>query len=470
MHTPRGLLKMLNRFSGLALTAVFYAVVVAVPVPSLQRYFLGHPIAVATTVLFWLAVAQLASRYARVARGHRQMDAVGDRDLLPESLHAVAGLEPNSASDGSVDATSANTPLVARIEAWLGHLAELPKSVSATPLAVRLSGLLDIQRRRGHARLLSEDMRDASDRASDADHDALQLVRIIIWAIPMLGFLGTVVGITETLGGLDFTDGAAAVNRLKSGLYVAFDTTALGIVLSVVAIFLQFPIEKSARLLLERIDARATQLLPLVLAEAEGPAAQDPFRAIAQMSAEIRRAVESSVQLQTELWRRTIDEAHGHWHQAAGEAGTQLREALRETLGDSLGTILRQHTAGLRQANREGADAIDHRWQQWQTALSDNARILLSHQKTLLSQSELLAESHSRAQELERLQTSLDQNVQTLDTSVETLDRTLQGVAGAAGMADAMRILARAVDILATRLPAVAVDPEGRAAPRRKAA
>ena len=46
---------------------------------------------------------------------------------------------------------------------------------------------------------------------SDANHDVLQLVRIIIWAIPMLGFLGTVVGITETLGGLDFSDGAAAV-------------------------------------------------------------------------------------------------------------------------------------------------------------------------------------------------------------------------------------------------------------------
>ncbi|WP_164101708.1 MotA/TolQ/ExbB proton channel family protein [Candidatus Laterigemmans baculatus] len=457
---------MLNRFSGLALAGVFYAVVFAVPVPSLQRYFLGHPIAVATTVLFWMAVAQLGSRYARMQRGHRQMDAVSDRDLLPESLHALAGLDTLPATEAS-----AARPLLERLDAWRNHLAELPASVAATPLANRLAGLLDAQRRRGHARQLSEDMREAADRAADGDHDALQLVRIIVWAIPMLGFLGTVIGITETLGGLDFTDGTAAVDRLKAGLYVAFDTTALGIVLSVIAIFLQFPIEKSSRRLLERIDARAGELLPAVLAEAEEAAAEDPFRAIAQMSVEIRRAVESSVQLQAELWRRTIDEAHGHWHQAAAEAGTQLREALHETLGDSLGETLRQHTASLRQANREGADAIDHRWQQWQTALSDNARILLSHQKALLSQSELLAESHSRAHELERLQGTLDQNVRTLDVSVETLDRTLQGVAGAAGMADAMRILARAVDILAARLPAaVASESEGRVAARRKAA
>lgn len=487
---------MLHRFSGIALAAAFYAFVIAAPVPSLQRYFLGHPVAVAATVLFCLAFAQLALRYLAILQGARQLDALNDRDLLPESLHEIAGLESSAAprDDATEEDVSAElgspattgtelipsgaaplsvdhaTPPLARVGLWLEHLAELPRSVAAIPLVGRLQTLLDRQHRRGHARQLNEDMRDLSDREAEADHDALQLVRIIVWAIPMLGFLGTVVGITQTLGGLDFTDGAAAVDRLKSGLYVAFDTTALGLVLSVVAIFLQFPVEKASRQLLDQIDARAGRLLPVVLSELESLDRDDPLRVIAHMSTEITRAVQSSVQMQTELWRRTIDEAHTHWHEAAGEAGVQLREALRETLGDSLGATLQQHAESMRRANREGSEAIDHRWQQWQTALSDNARVLLAHQKTLLSQGELLAESHARARELERLQSTLDGNMQSLDTAVDALDRSLQGVTGAAGMADAMRTLARAVDCLAAHLPTTAADGERKAVPRRKAA
>ena len=80
---------------------------------------------------------------------------------------------------------------------------------------------------RGTTRHLADDLRELSGRDADAAHDSLGLVRIIVWAIPMLGFLGTVIGITQTLGGLDFSNGAAAVDNLKSGLYVAFDTTAL---------------------------------------------------------------------------------------------------------------------------------------------------------------------------------------------------------------------------------------------------
>lgn len=485
---------MLHRFSGIALAGAFYALVIAAPVPSLQRYFLGHPVAVAATVLFCMALTQLAQRYLATLRAARQLEAISDRDLLPESLHEIAGLEPNLGSGDGVtsrdeaagDAVGAGTmmipsgaaplsvdqttPPLARANLWLEHLAELPRSVADTPLVGHLQTLLERQRRRGHSRQLSEDMRELSDRQSDADHDALQLVRIIVWAIPMLGFLGTVIGITQTLGGLDFTDGAAAVDRLKSGLYVAFDTTALGLVLSVAAIFLQFPVEKTSRQLLDQIDARAGCLLPVVLAEVESVDRDDPLRAFAQMSTEITRAVQSSVQMQTELWRRTIDEAHAHWHEAAGEAGTQLREALRETLGDSLGTTLQQHAESLRRANREGAESIDHRWQQWQTALSDNARVLLAHQKTLLSQGELLAESHARAKELERLQTTLDGNMRSLDTAVDSLDRSLQGVTGAVGMADAMRTLARAVDCLVAHLPPTTGEAERKAVPRRKAA
>ena len=76
---------MLSRFSGFALAAAFYSMVVAFPIPMMQRYFLGHPIAVVTTVLFCVALAQLAFRFLDILQSKRQFSAVADRDLLPES-------------------------------------------------------------------------------------------------------------------------------------------------------------------------------------------------------------------------------------------------------------------------------------------------------------------------------------------------------------------------------------------------
>jgi hypothetical protein len=316
-----------------------------------------------------------------------------------------------------------------------------------------LSELVQRQQRRGNTEHLTADIRDVADRDSDSEHDSLQFVRIITWAIPMLGFLGTVIGITQTLGGLDFTDGTAAVDRLKSGLYVAFDTTALGLVLSVIAIFLQFPVERTGRGILDAIDERAGRLLPQVLAEANQVDRDDPMRAMQQMTVEITKAVQASVYSQAEIWRQTIDSAHHHWKTSATETSDQLRQVLQESLGENLATTLKSHTDGLRRVQREGTEQIDNRWQQWQTALSDNARVLLAHQKTLLEQGQLLAESHSRAKELERLQSTLDQNLLTLDSSLQQTDRGLQAIQGAASIADAMMTLARAVDVLADRIP-----------------
>lgn len=474
---------MLSRFSGFVLAAAFYAIVVAFPVPILERYFLGHPVAIATTVLFCVALGQLGTRFLNVLQSQRQFDLIADRDLVPESLHALAGFDSgdsaahqNQNSDanaegleedsqlllaqtslipyGHVQPLDRDSPVAERVSVWLKHLDQLPQSIAGSSIGTRLSSLLDRQRRQGHADHLSDDMRDLADRDSDADHDVLQFVRIIVWAIPMLGFLGTVIGITQTLGGLDFTDGAAAVDRLKSGLYVAFDTTALGLVLSVIAIFLQFPVEKTSRALLDKVDARAGKLVPQVLAEVAKLDREDPLRSLHQMTQEITRSVQLSVHNQAEIWRQTIDSAHRHWQDSASQSAEQLKQVLQHSLGDNLAAMLKSHTDGLRRVQREGTDQIDNRWQQWQTALSDNARVLLAHQRTLLEQGQLLADSHARARELEKLQTSLDQNVHSLDQSVRSFDQGLEAISGAASIADAMMTLAKAVDILANRIPA----------------
>jgi biopolymer transport protein ExbB/TolQ len=216
---------------GAILAICFYCVVYAAAWAPLQRYFLGHPVAVAATVLFCFAVAVLIAKWLGVVAQSNQLAAIRDEDLVPpaaESTPAEQWLQQNDAGH------------VAR--QWLAEIARLPSQTLHSHLVVRLRELLTRQSQRGSTKHLADDLRELSARDADAAHDSLGLVRIIIWAIPMLGFLGTVIGITQTLGGLDFSNGTAAVQNLKTGLYVAFDTTALGLVLSVAAIFLQFPI------------------------------------------------------------------------------------------------------------------------------------------------------------------------------------------------------------------------------------
>lgn len=59
------------------------------------------------------------------------------------------------------------------------------------------------------------------------------LVQYVLWAIPSVGFIGTVLGIAGALNyaGTIETDG---IEKVTSTLYVAFDTTLLSLILSVI--------------------------------------------------------------------------------------------------------------------------------------------------------------------------------------------------------------------------------------------
>ena len=56
----------LAALTGTALNAGFYSVVYATSWEPLKRYFLGHPVAIAATILFWFAVAVLFTKWLDV--------------------------------------------------------------------------------------------------------------------------------------------------------------------------------------------------------------------------------------------------------------------------------------------------------------------------------------------------------------------------------------------------------------------
>jgi len=426
--------------AGLVLAGLFYAVVTFVPWAPLQRYFLGHPVAIAATVLFCIALATLAGKWLLTQAQWRLISGIRDEDLMPAAIWGDRKASPADAYRQRHDVRHVTSR-------WTEMLDQLPGSIRNSRLVTRLSEVLHRQSLRGTSKHLADDLREVAARDADAAHDGFGLVRIIVWAIPMLGFLGTVIGITQTLGGLDFADGTAAVERLKSGLYVAFDTTALGLVLSVVAIFLQFPVERGEQRLLASIDARVGPLLSAGLPGDE--MADDPTHLIVGLCDGIRIAVAESLASQTQLWRQTIDEANAHWQSVHETDADQFARAIDSTLTPTL--------------NRHAA-AID---ESFRSAIEGQAS-MTELQQHLISHTEKLALLYHQTDKLHVAQAALDGNLKRLDeTNRLVLDHENEVAKLDDGMADAVRVLARAVDVLSMRM----TTGEGRAnsTPRRAA-
>jgi biopolymer transport protein ExbB/TolQ len=494
---------------GAVMSACFYGVVCTVPWAPLQRYFLGHPIAVAATMLFWLAIAVLITKWLGTAAQLNQLAAIRDNDLMPSPVDqgaAARWLEQNDSGH------------VAR--RWIDEIEQLPSAIRKSLLVTRLQELLTRQSQRGSAKHMADDLRELSARDADAAHDSLGLVRIITWAIPMLGFLGTVIGITQTLGGLDFANGAAAVDNLKSGLYVAFDTTALGLVLSVLAIFIQFPVEQSEQRLLAKIDVRVGHLVSASLPSDD--VSDNQTTLIADLCSGVQAAVAESLENQATLWRDTIDEARQQWqtvhdqnqnkiaqafeqtlipalsqhaesvnassqvagnllseqcdrwedtlsqaHQMVHTSSATAKKNLIEGLDSVLRPALENHAASLDQSARGTADRFDRGLQQCQATVSQNAVTLSSQQQMLIEQYKALTETHRGAESIVAIQQALDANLQRLTETNSAIDRSVAASAGD-GMANAMRILARAVDLLTGHLATLSAR-DGNPSSRRAA-
>ncbi len=474
---------------GIFLVAVFYSVTVYSPYSALQRYFLGHPIAVAATVLFWFAISVLITKYLWISKQRRQFETLRNEDISPS-------LSTRSPADRWLKENNAG----AVAKHWLADLQRQPISLQSNLLTQRLREILIRQNQRGSANLLADDLRELSLRDSDSAHDSYGLVRIISWAIPMLGFLGTVIGITQTLGGLDFTNGTAAVENLKSGLYVAFDTTAVGLVLSVLAIFIQFPIERSEQRLLAAVDARVGDLVSANLPSA--PESDNHIDLVTNLCSGIHAAVAESLDHQAKLWRATITEAQNHWREAQNDHAEQISHAIKNLLGPtvsdhaklfstaatSLSQNLEQHAKHVKtsillaneatEKTRQRSDAslieslestltpvftehakqvnesliqstkhLETLQESWNNQAKLNQASSISQEQALRKLDETVSKTHGHSESLLRLQQSLDANLQQLNATNAQVDHDAKRDLND-GLAEAMRYLARTVDQL----------------------
>ncbi|MGK7879222.1 MAG: MotA/TolQ/ExbB proton channel family protein [Crocosphaera sp.] len=129
-------------------------------------------------------------------------------------------------------------------------------------LPIRCSRVLGAYVQSGSRKVASELALDDSTFYLSATETSYSFPRVLVWAIPLLGFIGTVIGISQAVNGFSsFLEQAGEIEQIKegigtvtSGLAVAFDTTLLALLLSVVVMIPLVLVERMESRLLLKID------------------------------------------------------------------------------------------------------------------------------------------------------------------------------------------------------------------------
>jgi len=367
-----------------------------------RGYLAGHPIEYATTILFFIGLAMLVIRALGLAR--QPWPRAGGALLLGPTV--VGGMPITM-----VDALSS------RLDGLKGR---------PNPMLVRrLRESLDRLRRRGSADRLEDDLVFLADRQADQLHQSYALFRVVIWAIPILGFLGTVIGIIMAIANMNPAAIEESMPAMIAALSVAFATTAQSLSLSIILMFGKYGVGKIEDRLLAEVDRCADEEL---LGRFEQPVsgAEGQLTAVRRMSETMIDACEHLVERQTELWRKSIDAASERWTRLAAEAEMQLGKAMAVALGDGL----RSHAAAVAAAEEKTAARNQQHWQQVQEALARSAEATAALQAKVNEQTEILGRTVEATGQVAKLEDALNRNLSTL-AGAKHFEQTVMSLAAA---------------------------------------
>ena len=123
----------------------------------------------------WAAVLLLL-KYRLISRQREVLEL----DLLP--LRIAERITPDNAS------------------AFAAHLDELPPYTAANALVDRLRRALHHFEARRDAREVVDQLASQAQTNADTVESSYTMIRVFIWAVPILGFIGTVMGISAAVG------------------------------------------------------------------------------------------------------------------------------------------------------------------------------------------------------------------------------------------------------------------------------
>ncbi len=369
--------------------------------PLIDRYFASHPVEYIATTMFFVGFIALFFKGLRLLGQPR----VRAEDLLgPYESESV---------------TPDDCP------AMLAALEKKPKSLVRSELGDRITKGLQFVSRRGSTEGLDDHLRILAEQAEARSSTSFSIVRIIISTIPILGFLGTVIGITRAVAELASLVGdisfEIAINSVVSGLSVAFDTTALALGLSIVLMFGMFFINRMETFRLSAVeDVTASALNGRF--RTDHSAADPHAEALRLIGEEILNSTAGLVERQATIWKQTMDQAAEKWHGMATTTEKQLETALSRALQSSA----QCHREQLESAEAQSRD--ERRAIAGQLQKAANAG--LTQQQEINKQAELMLSVAQATEQILKLENALNHNLSALNNSRD-FDKTIHSLTAA---------------------------------------
>ncbi|MBX3439675.1 MAG: MotA/TolQ/ExbB proton channel family protein, partial [Planctomycetaceae bacterium] len=185
---------------------------------------------------------------------------------------------------------------------------------------------------------------------------------------PMIGFLGTVVGITLAIANVTPDQLDTSLNQVTGGLAVAFDTTAVAISFTVVLVFSYVWVKHLEQQLLSKVECISDRQLAPLLSVTEHAA--DPVHQAQTVAArQLLDRTESLVREQTILWRESMDGMRSRW----SETIDSQQQELSHNLHQGVESTLTEHADQLAHVRNEFLTAFESAAGQFQAAIETDA-------------------------------------------------------------------------------------------------
>lgn len=421
---------------GLLATVVLYAVVFF----PIRASYLGQLFADRGTVPYittWVACwgfALLAMKYLAVKR---QM-AAAERELELIPLEIGVQITPEN------------------VDQFLGHLATLPSSQQGSILARRIRGAIEHFKYRNSVPEVQGYLASQAEIDASGVDGGYTLLRSIVWAVPILGFIGTVVGISAAVQNLadvmprkdqttenqpaDATPAAkptkgapagsesfgtklmGAMGSVTKNLAVAFDTTLVALALAIFLLFMTESLRKTEYGMLDRIEQFANESLLRRMVE------KDAVASIGESPQLVRDALDAAFR-EHQRWLAQWQAQVGELGRVIGADFESAAVGVQQRLADSE----RQRVDAVRDAARL-VEELFGKLSQTAVTLERSAQVSMRDVGTSLSAAE-------------RLQTALSENSHLLTQLLEQ-ERQLLMAAAAAPPAPSADV--PSLDLLAT--------------------
>jgi hypothetical protein len=370
---------------GLLASAGFFGLIHNNIIPGsefLKRYTTEEAAESIETTFFFIGFAEIllkASEIADQRKRIRNSSLLGEKPATPQPASSAGEL--------------------------LQRLAALPSHLQEHYLPRRLREVLEAIHIKGSANSLVDDVKYLAGLDADRSHAGFAFLRIVIWSIPIWGFLGTVIGITDAIAHLNPESMEGSLNQVTSSLGHVFDTTALALALSIGLMFGQYFVDRAEQGLLSGVDERT-------LIELDGR-----FERTTD-------ADKTPVGMFEDVARKLLD-----------SAAEMVDRRIETAFGEALTASVRAHAESLATAAESAAERNQIHWEHVQHELRDCSQ-------SMQSQSKLLMRLVEATGEVARLE--------------DTLNRNFSALAGAQHFQETLLNLSAAINLLNARIGQVA--------------